>query len=296
MLSQTVIQTITVLQGVRAEKEAYIHLYLVLLLLVFPLIVASDDELPVVAKSKLRHILNTCAAEVESVILNSAFFDLTSLSSFTKALKKMVSLNEMTSCTIKANCTDRALKQSMSYVESVANSIEDKFTGRSNLEQICVEAIVKPINAYNFTLIDETSAKDYHDATEIISTLAKALAENVISAKDRMMMLPQIARTKEVGGGMAQDLPYQLFKISSEKFHEITADPLFLKLPVPIITPAVIHLISSMQYGHFQNTGLHDTELAEETSKCWWYFCCMIQEYVGIISEVVTLSQAVAQW
>ncbi|GEQ67620.1 hypothetical protein JCM33374_g1285 [Metschnikowia sp. JCM 33374] len=295
ILSRTIFHAMLRLSSSSAQTEFYKHLYLVVFLLVLPVVVSSDEEVPVLYKVQFRESVTKCVIRLETDFSNVSTVDTATLSIFTRTLRKMLTLNEMTSCKSAAAYAEGVLKEMIHDLESAAACEADSLGDISLLEESYIQSIVIAMNAYNFSLPNDTAASRDSYEIETITRLSKLLKKIVMISKDKMSHIPEYDQ-RSGSTHMPHDVPFQIFKISTQLFHEATlADPLIVKFPIPVISFMMIHISNSMQYATFHDFGKRDPELSKETFKAWWIFSTMLQEYTDVISEVVSLSETLLE-
>ncbi|GEQ67606.1 hypothetical protein JCM33374_g1271 [Metschnikowia sp. JCM 33374] len=291
-LSSTLVNAMTLLSRASAPKEAYLHLYLVILLLVFPVAIASDEEVADATKIEFRKSMNDCIATLESEVSNLPFIDQLSLSIFTRLLRKMVDLNEMTSGKTKFSYTGSVVSEMVHDLDSAIDYKADGYSDISLLDETYIESISMSLNAYNLQPVDESASKGETSHFSYVCTLAKTFIKAIMMTKESMAKIPLHANGSQ---SVPRDAAYQVLKLALKNFHESTlTEPMVLNLPMLVVTFVLVHNTSSMQYANFHDFEKRDPELSKQTFKCWWMFSTMLQEYVSIIQEVVALSASLS--
>ncbi|GEQ67613.1 hypothetical protein JCM33374_g1278 [Metschnikowia sp. JCM 33374] len=291
-LSNTLLQAMLNLQGYSASNVAYMHLYLVFLLLVFPMVLASDEEVPVVDKIQLRSSIKQCVDMLDAHSSNMNI-DIIGISIFKRLLRKMIHLNELTSCNVKSPYSGQVIKEMVRDLESEANCGLQDLGGRSAYEETILQSVIISMNGYNFTLDDGISPSTSNQSIHIVTQVMTTIFNLALKATDDIRMIPENA-TRRGLDHVPQDVAYQVFKISSETLHMLLSSDPMSKLPIPVITFIMLHLTNSMQYASFHEFQKRDPELSKETFKTWWVFSTMFQEYISIISEVFGLSETLS--
>ncbi|GEQ68309.1 hypothetical protein JCM33374_g1977 [Metschnikowia sp. JCM 33374] len=286
-ISGTVIQSLEVLRNNLSSKETYLHLYLAVMLLLLPVIVASDQEVPKVSKAHIRASMKNCVEKLESEVATFATIDKVSLTIFSRSLRKMIHISEMTSCDVKRSDTTSVFKEMISDVQSITNK-GDGLSGMSACEDLFITGTIKAINAFSLSM-PEPGCDPRHmaDMTNIIN-IGKSLHDVSLLA-----MRTTASVSSCIDDGMTQkDVAYQVFHLSAKLFHQITLSfPEISQLPIPIITFIILYFTNEMQQVSFAAFARRDPDLSQETFRCWWIFSSMFQEYMGVMSEVVALSQ-----
>ncbi|GEQ67609.1 hypothetical protein JCM33374_g1274 [Metschnikowia sp. JCM 33374] len=289
-IPQAVFDATKTLSDVSAPNKAYLHLCLVVLLLLFPIIIASDEEVPSASKIQLRNSVKACVAKLQYERSSLVSIDRVGLETFTNILSKMVKLNEMTSCRVEVEYGERVLKEMVGDLEIAGRVSPESFTGKSPLEETYITSIVLAMNAYNFKIVEENTQTAQQDIIATISSLATTLQKTVMSTnRDMKMISPHAIQGLE---HKVLDVPYEVFKLAVRDFHQITLkESAVLKLPMSLISFIMLHKSNAMQYSSFQDFGKRDPKLSRESFKCWWVFSSMYQEYMSMIAEVVALSK-----
>ncbi|GEQ67637.1 hypothetical protein JCM33374_g1302 [Metschnikowia sp. JCM 33374] len=283
------LNSMCMLRDLSAPKQAYSNLFLVILLLIFPAILASDQEISLALKRQLRSSLQNFISGCESEYDDNG--DDIPFRVFIKILTRMVALSGITSSKTKIGYTKLVIKEMVYDLKVASNFRKENLLGRSDLEENFITSIITSGNAYDFSLMDPLIPVAQEDVMENIATLANILKNIVVRSIDIISMVPLSARSQDIPE-VGDDVPYQVFRIVVEFFHKFTlASPLVRKLPMNVVTFIMMCLTNSIQKASFRDSVTRDRELSKETFKCWWIFSTMFQEYMGIISEVVAMSE-----
>ncbi|GEQ72953.1 hypothetical protein JCM33374_g6641 [Metschnikowia sp. JCM 33374] len=284
--SDTVVQSFRTLLGGACSKDVFLHLYLVAILLIFPVTISSDREVSSVSKAKLRASMKECVNTLENEFATFLSMDQISLTTFTRILRKMIHINEMTSCNLKL-CDRASVFQEMVHDVKFLTRDVDESRGISAFEDMYITATIHALNAYNYDECIRSTSSELADFSNLIN-IGKAFQDvSLLTARDMMSM--QVNLTDEE---IENDAPYQVFNLSAKLFHEVTLSyPGVMRLPIPIITFIILHATNQMQHVSFGGFAERGPDLSKETFKSWWVFSSMFQEYMCVISEVVALSQ-----
>ncbi|GEQ72939.1 hypothetical protein JCM33374_g6627 [Metschnikowia sp. JCM 33374] len=284
--SETVTQALLVLVGASAPKDCFLNLYLAIMVLVFPVILASDQEISKASKLQLRASIKQCVLHLENEEGDLPFVDKVSLITFTRVLRKMVHINEMTSVSVRISHGHSIFKEMVREIKLLTKNEED-MSGMSAFEEICANAITKGLNAHEFELVVRNPSNIPMNNTETIRKIANTFKEVLLMATSTMQQMPLCIMEEEVD----RDVPYRLFHLSAELFHEITLSCREIsRLPIPVISYMMLHYTNEMQNISFSESSRRAPELSKKTFKSWQVFFSMFQEYISVISEVVALS------
>ncbi|GEQ69895.1 hypothetical protein JCM33374_g3571 [Metschnikowia sp. JCM 33374] len=294
-LASTFFRAMSTLHSSKSEEDTYMHLYVVILLLVFPMVISSEDEIPRYGKLELRSSIQQCIHQSEYDMPLPSDFDNRSLRAFTGILRSMLHLVDLTMTKIQADCTELVLNKMVRELEtsSLVQGKDSKI--HSPLEKYHLDSIILTMKALDFKFGDPTSETDEIYEIDHISSLAKVLVKSINMTKDTMSVIPTITRSEGLKH-VPEDLPYQVFIIGLKFFHEFTlVDPIMLKVPIAVFNSIWCHvsnLVPACNFEGFLNTTSCHPQLPKESFKCCWVLCSMIQEYLKILSEIVALSTA----
>ncbi|GEQ67618.1 hypothetical protein JCM33374_g1283 [Metschnikowia sp. JCM 33374] len=263
ILPQAACRAINVLREASSEKEAFMHFYLV--------------------------SIKLCETRLDNEYTHCGSYDQVSLTVFIKVLRKMGSVIEMSSCKIKADYAEGVLSEMVRVLEMSGCASPESFDSLSPLEGTYIKSIILSMNAYNFKPVDENAKASDKSLTDAISKLAKTFKDSDMVTKDSMSRINYHEPAQELNR-INLDVPFQAFKLGVRDFHQRTlAEPLVMKLPIPMISFIMLHKTHRMQYASFRDFGNHDPDFSTEIFKSWWVFSSMYQEYMSICSEIVSL-------
>ncbi|GEQ68310.1 hypothetical protein JCM33374_g1978 [Metschnikowia sp. JCM 33374] len=284
-ISGTVLQSVNVLRDSCSPKETYLHLYLAVILLLLPTIIASDQEVPKVSKAQLRASMKECALKLENEFAVLPHIDSVSVTTFAGVLRKMIHINEMTSSSVKVS-TEVVFKEMIHDVKRLTTKV-DYTSNISAFEEVFIKAATTAMYAYSYDPFSKTATNDTAYITNM-HQIGNAFQDVVLMAARNILPVPLHHKASE----MQKDVPYQLFHLSAKLFHQITlSHPEIRCLPIRIITFIISYFLNEMQRVSFAEFAKRDPAVSQETFKSWWIYSSMFQEYMGVMSEVVALSQ-----
>ncbi|GEQ67612.1 hypothetical protein JCM33374_g1277 [Metschnikowia sp. JCM 33374] len=289
-LPKSMVGAIRALLNESAPTEAYMHLYHVVLLLLFPLVIAGNEEVPVVSKAYLRTSVKNAVDKLESKFANVEQIDDTSFCIFTHLLRKMIYLNELTSFEVHPYYTEGVVKEMVRDIESEADCEMDYLSSKSALEETFIRGVVTSMCAYNFKLMPDESTASQKTPIETITNIAKKLHNSAMIVKEATRRNYGEAKSKGLGF-MAQDVSYQVFKVASEEFHKYARERTISVLPITLIIFVMSHYNNTIQHAAFHGFEKRDPVLTQETFKTWCAVSKMFQEYICVISEVYALGE-----
>ncbi|GEQ72937.1 hypothetical protein JCM33374_g6625 [Metschnikowia sp. JCM 33374] len=290
IISGTVIKSVNILLECSASNETFLHLYISIMVSILPSIIASDKEIPAVLKMQLRASVKTCVVKLENEFANLSSIDKVSLTTFTRILRKMIHINEMTSSSVKS-CSSLTVFGEMVRDMRSLNSTSECSSEISGFTDMFIKGAIKSINAYKPGFSEISSVADQAASVTNILNIGKAFHDVSLIAIRTMSQISLKFDEEEA----YKDVPYHVFHLSVKLVHErALLYPELSSLPIPIITSMVISYTNEMQKVSFAAFAKRGPDLSKETFKSWWVFSSMYQEYMSVIAEVVALSQALA--
>ncbi|GEQ72935.1 hypothetical protein JCM33374_g6623 [Metschnikowia sp. JCM 33374] len=257
------------------------------MVLLLPAILASDQEISVVSKSQLRAAIYDCVMKLEKEDATRSYVDKVSLCIFTKLLRKMAHINEMSSISVKQCSAVSVLKEMVNDIISQTSTV-CAGSDLSVFEETFLEGVIKALNAYEYGITDENAMDGQKMSLATVRDIGKDYTE--ISS----MIMRNILEGAD-GGEKSSDVAYQVFKIVVEHFHSHTLlNREIRRLPIPIIAFSMTHHTHVLQNASFVEFSKRDSDISQETFKSWWVYSSMYQEYMSVISEIISLSQILA--
>ncbi|GEQ68300.1 hypothetical protein JCM33374_g1968 [Metschnikowia sp. JCM 33374] len=211
MISDTVIYSITVLSNRSSPRETFLHLYLVVLLLIFPVIVASDQEVTMSAKQQLRVSVKNCVTRLEDEVSILSYIDKPSLTIFIQVLRKMLHLSEMTSSRPKLSHSEGVFKEMAQDIKSLTITASE--CGEvSPFEELFIKGTINAFNAYSYELMANSATASQMVNITNIHNIGKAFQEVVLNAAHSLLDIPSGIQD----GDDHKDVSYQ--KVSFAEF------------------------------------------------------------------------------
>ncbi|GEQ72933.1 hypothetical protein JCM33374_g6621 [Metschnikowia sp. JCM 33374] len=248
-LSGTITQAMKILRDSSSPNEVFLHLYLAIILLIFPVILASDQEVSRESKTVLRFALIECVDTLEADSENGDSADQISLRNFTQILRRLKYLNEMTSSTIKPTYSQSVLNEMTNDMRSQMDIA--RTPGQlSEMESKIIRGLIMSINAYSFRLAED-GPNYQQDSVHIVSKITKIISEEILVSAKSIESSSQQAH-------LDMDVPYQVFKIYVKSFHKIMMQYHDIaQLPIAVISSIIHHYTHQMQNSRFQKFGKH---------------------------------------
>ncbi|GEQ71362.1 hypothetical protein JCM33374_g5045 [Metschnikowia sp. JCM 33374] len=292
-LSSTVINAIKALIAASSSVQTYMHLYLIILLLLFPVIIASEQEVSSHLQAQVRESVRNCITKIghEILPLASAKGD---VRNFIGILEKMIRLNEIGRTKVSNISPERVIEVVAKDVKEVGTSKMDPANGLSLLEESYVRMALISFTAYYFDINEGIPAESQVDNHVALTRIAQTFARAAMVLIERLKSIRSSGERLGVNA-VTPDAPYQIFRLGAEILHEMTLrNPIVVKVPIPMINSMMTQISSEVQTSGFNEFGNRDLELSREVFKTWWVFSMMFQEYLCIMGEVIALSQRLA--
>ncbi|GEQ71363.1 hypothetical protein JCM33374_g5046 [Metschnikowia sp. JCM 33374] len=294
-LSSTFINAIKALIAASSSVQTYMHLYLIILLLLFPVIIASDQEVTSSLKAQLRTSMRNCTAKVGSEIAQLVSLDTFKLKTFTGILEKMIRLNEMTNTKVKSCSPGSVAEQIAKDLAGAGGAKNDPVTSLSIVEESCFRVVSLYFNAYEFDINEGTTRESKLENNIAINYVTQALSEAAMLTAEMIQRISMSAKNDGLKD-VAPDVPYQIFVLAVGILHEFTlTNAVIARLPSLMLNCMIAQSVGELQHIIFSAFRNRESELAKETFKTWWVFSMMFHEYKCILREVVALNQQLSE-
>ncbi|GEQ70414.1 hypothetical protein JCM33374_g4091 [Metschnikowia sp. JCM 33374] len=290
-LSNTMVGALKTLVASSACTEAYMHLYLAILLLVFPVILASDQDVTVTLKAQLQESIQNCIAKMDGESSSLAKVDKDNLKTYTGVLGKMIRLSEMTNTKVRGISPEHVLEEiSKDVTDAGRSSLGIKSTPLS-LDGRYLRVAILAFNAYGFDINEGNRGERKSTTDAAMLAISRKFTHATKAFSEKIQDIPIWAKFNGLTG-VAPTIPHQMFTIGVEIFHVTSLmDATVAKLPIPMLNMMLAQILNEVQTSSFEEFRNRDSGLSTEVFKSWWVFSIMFQEYLGIMGEVVALSQ-----
>lgn len=268
-------------------EEAYMNLYLTVLLLIFPIVLASDIEVHYEAKALLRTNLATFIQKLRLRIKSVPEGKSAHLTNFSHIIRKMIHMSEMTLSRVPVNLVKRITKE---IVMDLLKSTEtNEGICKTAHEEIVFNAVIMASNAYRPAFVDQNSDLTAKDNTKVIVGIAKAFVTFASAGRRSLLKVPDSMNVQDLNCETF-DLPFQMFKSLAKYFHEVClSDPFVLKLPIQVINFILFKMNKDVQDMSFRSFANRGREVSKETFKTWWVHSALAEEYMQIFAEISAL-------
>lgn len=282
---------IMILLGQRTTPdEAYLHLYLVVLLLAFPLCLASEKEVSREKQAILRENLKNFTSHLRTYLGSLRVGNLNHFLNFTNLLKKMIHLTQLTLSNFKTTLVKKTIKEFYHDLNQPPVIPQDSLGINTTIDEMIFKSVFVAIKAVYFESFGEYLATKISPKDHLITQLAKDFIKCRQFVVESIKDIPQ-DMTDEDKSYQFYDLTFQIFKIQLKVVHNIwLSQPSILELTVRAINYIILSMLKDMQCVSFGGLGRREHEVSKETFKLWWVCSAVLQEYMSILSEIVALS------
>ncbi|GEQ70919.1 hypothetical protein JCM33374_g4600 [Metschnikowia sp. JCM 33374] len=283
-ISSTVIQSIKVLSGHSSCQESVLHLVLVIILLIFPVTLASDQEVSSVCKSQFRSAVKDCVTKLETEVETLSYIGKGSMKTFSVLLRKMIHISEMASTSAKLCPTESVLKGMIADVRLLTDRVGDNIRFRA-FEEIFIKGFIKAINAYQYDLAEEKTPDRQSVNLATINSIGVCFREVSGMVLHKMSQILSCIEK----GDVAICVPHEVFHLSVELVHKVALlHPVIAQLPMPVFTSMMLQHTRVLQNASFVSFSHRGRQLSQEIFKSWWVYSSMFQEYLSVLSERCT--------
>ncbi|OBA24081.1 hypothetical protein METBIDRAFT_10258 [Metschnikowia bicuspidata var. bicuspidata NRRL YB-4993] len=269
--------------------KPFLHLCLVIFLLAFPLIIASDREICGTKKAKLRSYLNSIIAlimtERQRAPPNEG-----NMMKFTWILKKMIHISELTLSKVHTNLIIMITDEMIRDLDKLDENPDSPNINSISPVAFYVRNIFMWLRAYNYDGVYLSGSSCEEALVEIVLRITQAFLKE---GNDFRQFISNISMSmsNEERINVTYDLPFELFRILAQFLHQdCLSDHLVLKLPISAIKFLVLSATNEIQNVSFSSVAERDEDVSRQTFKTWWVLSTILQEYMIVLSEIAALS------
>lgn len=271
----------------QTSDETYLNVFMIVFLLVVPPTTGPSAEVPQAYKS---HLLANLISVVENLETKAAslLMENTKLKTFVMILKGVKNINSM----MRSVSRERI---NLDVVREIENDLNELISSRESegepvlLENYIRRALVIGIDAFSFQL--DTDGRPA-TADELIKFIEKVASLYVSVAAELHHAIVNLERSTSA----AAETQSRILDLFSRSLHrKCLSNEMVLQIPMPISNYIVERITSEIQRKSFHDFGTRSAALSRETFKTWWILCATFQEYNLITSEIVALSNHLAE-
>lgn len=266
-------------------KEPYLYLFLMILLMVFPVTLACEKTVDSGTKIQFRAFLENIINVIHSRIVNSPPDVLNNAFIFTKIIRRMILLSDMLIVLVNSALV-RNIVSGISHNFNRLACSEIQVNGfRKRVYEVIVRAVTMATVAFDLHANDAQSGTLPTDIENIIISITNRIMDDTHLFNERIQRIPDTLDNNDHDGGK-YGLPYHFFKLLAELLHSsFFEDPAVRKLPMRVIWYIVFCVTNEVSFGKTFDE-CQDQQSTNETFECWWLLSTCIQEYLGIVSEI----------
>lgn len=276
-----VIQIIHLLVDRGISGEAYLHLYLVVTLLIFPMLLANEKEGSNIVQIRLCECLDVFLTRLESEFVGLPPSDFCNLMCFLKIMKEMKCLNTLLAIRLKRELTKKVVKVMVDDVQSLTAD------NKTQMSEIIHRSIIIGLNAFNGGL------KDDQELHSTIEKLVERFLQLCIVMADDCGSIPEYMNNEDFQNP-TYNLCFQIFKCFVKNFVEICLADTTTFLPSRITSFIFVDMLNELQHMCFTDFAKRDNGVSKESFKTWWACSVIVQKLISILSEVTALSLRLA--
>lgn len=279
---EDVLHMIQHLMDVSASEDLYLHLYLVVSTLIFPIVFASEKEVSNRDKCHLRICLSSFVIRLEAISMEQLLF--CNLMGFVKIMKNMISYSNLL-----------LLKSQTSFVKNILRAMIgdaqlDFTTSEVLLQDMLTREALRSCNAFSWEFLEKNLRQSTQHQIFIVKNIVNAYLKFVIKASEKGWGILSTMTTEDLENPM-YELLYYIFLEFLKVFHEIFfTETSILQLPIKLIDAFLHGITREIHEMSFRHCAKREPELSKEISKAWWAHLNLVYEYMNLLSEITALS------
>lgn len=277
-----VLLIIRFMMEVSASDQLYLHLYLVVSTLIFPIAFSSKKEVSNRDKAQLRRSLKNFVTRLESGFLDLPLFN--NLMAFASLMKKMISFNDLLLSQYRTTSTKSIT------IAMVGDAQLDLSTDQESLKDLVIKEALKACNAFNWEFLDEPLRKNSNHHIMIVQNMANMYFKLSITGADAVLHISESMSEQELQDS-TYDLLYYILEAMQKILHEVfLSESSMLQLPIKLIDSFMSSITSEFQNLSFRQFSNREPELSKEIFRAWWVHLNLVHEYFDILSEITAIS------
>lgn len=288
---EDIMKSICHLIDILASNEAFLHFYLIILLRIFPAVIASDEEVPTTVKVQLVTCMKRLVTSVEVYFEKISPTQKSDLITFTLILKRMIHINTMLRARMKTALIKNTLNEIIHDSVQLADIQLDSSSKVTKMSEVITHAVFMALKAFNFNIMEQGLKIPLPDCIGIIVQISKSFEEICKNETDFLRQIVNSIEEEKPKRGEDFDLVFQMFVRLAVFFHSaFLSNPIISELPTVVMGYIVVQIMNEMQIVSFHDFGKREKKISQETFKTWWVYSMVNQEYFAIVSEIVALS------
>lgn len=287
---EDIMKSIRHLIDILAFSKAFLHFYLIILLRIFPVVIASDEEVPNKNKVQVVICIRRLVTSVEDCFEKISPSQKSDLITFTLILKRMIHINTMLRSRMKTALIKNTLTEIIHDSVQLADLQLDSSRKVTKMGEIITHAVFVALTAFDFKIIEQGLEKPLRDYFGIIVQISKCFEEICGNETDYLRQIVNSVEEKPKQG-KDFDLVFQMFLRLAGFLHStFLSNPIISQLPTVVMGHIIFKIMNQMQMVSFHDFGKREKKISQETFKTWWVYSMVNQEYFAIMSEIVALS------
>lgn len=279
------IRCLAILRKTASKEEVYLQLYLVVLLLVFPVILSDDEEVSRDNRSQLRTNLEEFAARVNIELRMLKVEYPHFLIIVTNIIQKMIHINDLALVHVRSTSVEDIVRGFVGHLERPSEGqlnlpnclpakaglyLQEVHKARSSFANVLPNGINGETNETNTRITD--SFKIF-----CLSTAKAVLKIRELITEDDLRK-------------PYYELPMQLLKALLPVLHRsCLTDPWITQLPIQGVNFILLQINKELQNISLRDFGKDDLELFKEFSESWRVYSSAMEEYLIVFSEISAL-------
>lgn len=284
-------EAMAVLLTQASPEGAYLHFFLVILLLIFPICLASKEEISCANQEQIRQSLSGLISNINVYLTTFPAVISNYLLNFINIIRKMIHLSRLGRTVVKTSSVGNITNEIVRDIKRPAGNPDKLFTITTVTEELMFMSFMNATKAFKYDFFKEISRNRPKDTSASLSNLTLAFLKYGEAGSVSILLIPEFMTPDDLSQAV-YDLPFQIFKILLFGLHKFwLADPLTRQLPIPVISYIARQVHKGLQEISFMNYGKRNHGLSQETFKSWWIYSTMMEEYLSVLSEIAALSE-----
>lgn len=240
--------------GISAPEDMYLHVYLIVSTLIFPIVFSTRKEISNRNKVRLRISLNNFSSRLEGIPMEATLF--CNLMSFVRIIKTMTTFSKLLLSEYKTSAT-RDILRAMIGDTQMDKSMDGKF-----FEDMIIREAFIACNAFNWEFLGKNLGQS--SMHHILQNITNAYVKLAIYGSQKILRIPDLMSDQDFEE-QAFEMLYHLFEIMVKAFHTVFINhTAVLQLPIKVVSSFLNLIIKEFQNLSFRHFSNRDPELSKE--------------------------------
>lgn len=275
------------------NKKHYLHVFLFVLVWVFPVMLCLDMSKSDAFLFHLRANVHNLVLNFEEKYASSAYMSASHLKSFVGILNKILNLDDVANSLFKAKRAPAVIEEMFEDIDGLVRPlVEDD--GSSVLERLFSYGLVDCLNAYKFVPMMEQGAATDSQIVLLVNSVAERMKSSIVHGLRDLVKKVDSVQEQYENGMEAKATRFEYLRLCLGFCHKSCFDDvLVLRFTVGIINSYLLLTSNQIMKYIFHTQNQRALMVLNTTFRHWWVVLSFLQEYCGVVLETVGIHHSI---